>query len=239
VMVACTPHRPAVPAGTADGPAVRYVAVGASETVGVGADDPLRDAWTQVFYRTALPRASTFVNLGVAGSTVADALTAQVPAAVELQPDLVTVWLNVNDLIAGVSARDYETRLGEAVHRLRRGGATRVLVGNTPALDRLPAYVRCRANPGDPLCAGALGARRLPDPAAVRAAVDAYNAAITRVADREGAIVVDLHATEARAVAAGTDAALVSGDGFHPSTAGHRAVAAAFAAALANPPSGR
>ena len=37
----------------------------------------------------------------------------------------------------------------------------------------------------------------------------------------------------------GLDPSLVAADGFHPSTAGHRAVAGAFAAALANPPAGR
>src|SRR5437773_767898 len=81
--------------------------------------------------------------------------------------------------------------------------------------------------------------RRLPEPAALGRAVDGYNAAIGRVADRERAILVDLHAAEARARADGTEPSLVAADGFHPSTAGHGAVAATFAAALANPPAGR
>src|SRR5215210_2425521 len=34
-----------------------YVAVGASETVGIGADNPQRDAWPVVLHRTALKKA--------------------------------------------------------------------------------------------------------------------------------------------------------------------------------------
>ncbi|MGI8684147.1 MAG: hypothetical protein ACR2MO_03465 [Acidimicrobiales bacterium] len=47
---------------------------------------------------------------------------------------------------------------------------------------------------------------------------------------------VDLDAVVQAARAAGTDASLVGDDGFHPSTAGHKAVADAFAAVLQRPP---
>src|SRR5439155_3713731 len=53
---ACTTSRPvARPSATPSAAPLVYVAVGASESVGVGASDPLRNAWPQVFYRTALP----------------------------------------------------------------------------------------------------------------------------------------------------------------------------------------
>jgi len=91
-----------VPEVSPAGRPMTYVAIGASETVGIGADDPIREGWAYVFYRTALPRAATFVNLGIPGATVADALGREVPEAVGIHPDLVTVWLNVNDIVAGV-----------------------------------------------------------------------------------------------------------------------------------------
>jgi lysophospholipase L1-like esterase len=59
----------------------------------------------------------------------------------------------------------------------------------------------------------------------VKSAVADYNAAIERVARATGAEVVDL-----RGVAVTKD--LVSFDGFHPSTEGHRRVAQAFREAL-------
>jgi len=207
-----------------------YVAVGASESVGVGADRPLDQAWPTVLHRSALPPGSVFVNLGIPGATVADALRSELPAALAQNPDLVTVWLNVNEMLRGVPPDVYEGQLGQLVRALRRGGVTRVLVANTPAPDLLPAYVACQAAlaPGPGCPPGA----RFPSPAGVGAVVDAYNAATARVVWREGAVLVDLHAASLAAHEAGIGASLISGDGFHPSTAGHRAVAQVFAEAL-------
>ena len=197
-----------------------YVAIGASDAVGVGARRPRTEAWPRLLHRRAFPRGTRFVNLGVSGATAAEALARQVPQAERLGPDVVTVWLVVNDVIAGVAPDDYEAILDELVGRLRGAGATRVLVGNCPYLDRLPAY----------LAGLALGL--LPAPAEAQAIVDGYNAAIGRIAGRHGARLVDLRGAGLAARRAGHDARLVGTDGFHPSTAGHRALADAFAATL-------
>ena len=206
-----------------------YVAVGASDAVGYGADHPATEAWPQVLLRTALPPRSELVNLGIPGATVATALERELPEALRREPTLVTVWLNVNDLMASVPVETYERRLGELVGALRRGGRSRVLVANTPPLDRLPVYVACQ---GDSACLGG----SLPGPDVVRGAVEAYNAAISRVVAAEDAELVDLHGTGLAARAAGRAESLVSSDGFHPSTAGHAAVAEAFAAVVAAAP---
>jgi lysophospholipase L1-like esterase len=214
-----------VPAATSSSePQIVYAAVGASETVGVGTEDPGSQAWPHVFFRT-LPRSAVLYNFGISGATTSVALNQELPQALAVQPNLVTVWLNVDDILAGVAPTTYEDQLGRLVHSLRRGGETRVAVANTPWLDRLPAYNACRANPAR--CP--LGNRALPDPQQVNVAVDAYNAAIARVAQREGAIVVDLHS---QGEVVDTHPDWVSADGFHPSAAGAAQVAAAFAAAL-------
>jgi lysophospholipase L1-like esterase len=218
---------PPAPAG---GAAITYVAVGASETVGFGADEPLREAWPRVFFRTALPPSAVFVNMGIPGATVASATKDELPQALTVNPTLVTVWLNVNDIVAGVPATDYERDLETLVHSLRRDGGTRVLVANSPPLDDLPAYLACRP---DPPPGARCRAGSLPSPQVLDGVVDAYNAATARVAAREGALLVDLHGVGLAARQAGTASALVSGDGFHPSTAGHEAVAKAFADVLA------
>ncbi|HYR62118.1 MAG TPA: SGNH/GDSL hydrolase family protein [Actinomycetota bacterium] len=231
--VACTSsHTAAGPRASPAAVPLVYVAVGASESVGVGATDPLRNAWTQVFYRSALPRSAVFVNMAVSGSTTADALANQVPTAVGLSPDVVSVWLNVNDLIHGVTPASYEADLTKLVSALRRGGRTRVLLANTPPLDDLPAYLAClRTNGSIGISVCSLGQVTVPAAAMVVAAVDAYNAAIARVAAATGATVVDLHAVGLAARKAGTEASLVGNDGFHPSDAGHALVAKAFATA--------
>ena len=207
--------------------AVVYVAIGASDTVGVGAHHPSTQAWPVVLRDTALP-GGDLVNLGVSGSTVRGALQSQVPAAEAADADVVTVWLAVNDLVAGVPVRAYERRLTRLVTRLRGDGHTEVLVGNVPRLWRLPAYRACRAAPADAPCA----LQEVAGEAAVRALVRDYNVAIRRVVRVAGARLVDL----SREVDL---AGLVSDDGFHPSTKGHQRIAAAFAQRLPPPLSGR
>jgi lysophospholipase L1-like esterase len=207
-----------------------YVAVGASETAGYGADDPVLEAWPTVLHQQSLPRAR-YVNLGIPGATAADALAKEVPAAVAAAPTVVTVWLNVNDLVRQVPPSAYEYTLGRLVHQLRRGGQTKVLVANTPPVERMPSYLACRPSPpaGAPPCQAPV---QMPPPEVIKAAVRDYNAAIARVVRAEGAVLVDLHTAGQRAHKAGDDGELFGADGFHPSTLGHRAVADAFAATL-------
>lgn len=115
-------------------------------------------------------------------------------------------------LHTALPAETYESQLRMAVRRLRRGGRTTVLVANTPAVEQLPV-VASYGIPTD----------------LVRHAVEAYNAAIERVVQVEGAHLVDLHTRP-------IEAELVATDGFHPSPAGHAAVAAAFASVYREPP---
>ncbi|HUP69246.1 MAG TPA: SGNH/GDSL hydrolase family protein [Acidimicrobiales bacterium] len=209
-----------------------YVAVGASETVGFGADRPATQAWPAVLRKEALSK-SRFVNLGIPGATVATALEQELPKAVELSPTIVTVWLNVNDLIARVPLATYESQLAELLRGLRRGGATRVLVANTPPLDRLPAYLACLPNPqAGPDAKCPLPPGMVPSPELVRLGVSAYNKIIAKVAAAEGAEVVDLHSVGLAARSKNREALLFGKDGFHPSTAGHQAVADSFAEAI-------
>jgi lysophospholipase L1-like esterase len=198
------------------------VAVGASETAGVGADHPSREAWPSVLHDRALPRA-TYVNVGVSGSTVGQALATQLPQALAAEPDVATVWLAVNDITHLVPVEAYEQQLRTLVHELRRGGRTTVLVGNVPAVQDLPAYRACLpdAEPSAVTCRLPV----VPPEEQVAATVTEFNAAVDRVAAAEGAHVVDL--SQRRDLTR-----LTADDGFHPSTEGHRRIATAFARAL-------
>lgn len=209
--------------GSSEGDGGLYAVVGASDAKGFGADNPVQESWPQVLLHRDLPAGSGLMNVAVPGSTVAEALKRQAPDAAAADAKATFVWLSVDDLLHSVPPATYESQLRQLVHILRRGGHTRVLVGNTPPLDRLPAYQACRSSPST--CRYG----QLPPPEVVDAAVQAYNAAIARVVRAEGAELVDLNAVAVRARQAGTDASLVSSDGFHPSTAGHKAIADAFA----------
>jgi len=203
-------------------------AIGASESVGIGATDPTRDAWPQVFFNTAMPESTVFYNFGIPGATVEEALSNELPEALSVRPTLVVVWLNVNDIIAGVSAPRYESELDQLVHQMRRGAAARVLLANTPSLDRLPAYLGCRAGnpPAGIECPPSLATT---SPSDLMAIVDAYNESISRVARREGAVLVDIHG---QGEVADAHPDWISPDGFHPSTKGYAAIAALFASSL-------
>ena len=227
-LTACssTSHHPAPATPVPSAPPVVYVALGASETVGVGTRDPVRDAFPQQLFQH-LGQTAVMFNFGLPGETTAGAVKDELPGALAVRPTLATVWFNVNDLVAGVAPTDYEARLGEIVAGLRQAGA-RVLLANTPHLDRLPAFLACEPNPPAgsvkcPLSSLALA------PGQVDAQVRAYNAAAAQVAQRNGATLVDLYA-------AGEVADLhpdyVSGDGLHPSAEGAAAIAAAFVQAL-------
>ncbi|HXO58644.1 MAG TPA: SGNH/GDSL hydrolase family protein [Candidatus Acidoferrum sp.] len=214
-------NRPPAPAATP----IVYAAIGASETYGIGANDRYRQAWPQVFYNDVLPSSAILYNFGIPGATTAQALHDEVPAAVAIHPTVVTVWLNVNDLIRGVSPADYEAQLRQLLHTVRRGGKAQVLVANTPDLGQLPAYRACLPNApvSGPACVIPNGL--VPTPQAVSAAVNAYNAAISQAAQQEGATLVDLHLNDAQL---SQHPEWLSADGFHPNEQGYAVIAKLF-----------
>jgi lysophospholipase L1-like esterase len=218
----------AVPSVSPAGPAFTYVAIGASESFGLGASDPARDAWPQVFYRNVLPRAVTLVDLGIPGATVEDAIRIELPRERRVHPKLVTVWLNVNDITHGVPLDTYRSQLTQLLLALRDGGRTTVLVANTPPLDRLPRLLECQ--PYAPSDHGCDHTRRLPLPEVVRV-VDEFNDAIASVVSATGSVLVDLHAWGESARSPADIRRFVGSDGFHPSSAGYRSIADVFARA--------
>src|SRR5262245_29899202 len=153
-------------------PPLTYVAIGASDAVGVGVEDPDRDGWVSVLHR-ALPRPTRLVNLGIPGIRLAGALAVELPPAIEARPDLVTLWLAVNDLLGGVSLDDYRADLDRMLGRLRGETGAVVALGNVPDAPETRRYLGMEA-----------GERR-------RVAA-AWNETIAAAADRHGAVLVDL-----------------------------------------------
>jgi len=182
-----------------------YVALGASDAVGVGATDPATDGWVPQLH-SKMPPGTQLVNLGVSGSLLRDALTQQLPVAVDVQPDIVTVWLAVNDFNARVPLEDYTAQLDTLLRELRQRTSARIAVANVPDLSVVPAY-------------------RAIDPRVLRAEIARWNEAIARVCRQHGVLLVDLSGTW-QELAANPD--YVSTDGFHPSSTGYRRLAEIF-----------
>jgi acyl-CoA thioesterase I len=210
-----------------------YAAVGASETVGWGAGNFTTESWPRVLLDRALPD-FRLVNLGHPGATVEDAIVRELPRLQRVEPDIVTVWLNANDILQGVTAAQYKQDFDRLLRAIEQTGPQQVLVANTPPLDKLPAYRACRPDPPEdgPFCF--LGSS-LPAPPAMRALVDRYNEIIKKAVRKTGATLIDLHSSAMEARERGSDAELISGDGLHPSTEGHVAVAESFRARLELP----
>lgn len=183
-----------------------YVAIGASDTVGIGAQNPSLESWVAIL-SSRLPSDTRFVRLGVSGSTAAEAVRAQLPAAKVARPDVVTIWLAGNDFSMNVPLEEYEKSLTEIIQGLKGEGEPRIFVGNLPDLTTVPAYL---THPRQAL------AEKLND----------WNQTIARVARENGAFLVDLHATS-KAVGP-ANIGLTADDGFHPSTQGYKVIADAF-----------
>ncbi|MFN0073054.1 MAG: SGNH/GDSL hydrolase family protein [Chloroflexota bacterium] len=181
-----------------------YVAIGASDSVGVGAAEPSAEGWVPRL-GLLLGRETRVVNLGVSGSTLAQAILEQLGPALDARPDVVSVWLAVNDLNARVPLPQYEADLDRLLGEMRGDGRC-ILVGNVPDLTRAPVYAR-------------------QDPSALRATIQAWNAVIARVALRHGATLVDL---DARWQEITDHPEYLSADGFHPSSEGYARLATLF-----------
>lgn len=203
---AANPLYPGTPGGGAVDAGLNYVAIGASDTVGVGADDPETEGWPAVLHQR-LPAGSRLHRLGISGSTAQQALIEQVPGAEAARPDIVTIWLVINDFRSGVSVADYRLHLDQIVERMCRTGAL-VLVGNMPDLIGMPEF---SATPVDEL---------------ERIMLE-WNLAVAQTAARHGAVLVDL--LDASKSLDGDKSLLLSTeDRFHPSTLGHLALAEIF-----------
>ena len=204
--------RPGSRPAAADARPLTYVAIGASDSVGVGATLPERESWVAVLH-ARLPEGSRLVNLGVSGSLLRQALDQQLPVALDADPDLVTVWLAVNDLNARVPLDRYTADLDALLRALRERTDATILVGNVPDMSTLPAAARMNLEP-----------------------IPAWNARIEEVVARNGAQLVDMRDAWREVV---EHPEYVSSDGFHPSTAGYARLADRFYEAAAPTLGGR
>jgi acyl-CoA thioesterase I len=195
------------PAATAT---VRYVAIGASDTVGVGATDPTSGSWP-ARVAALLPAGSAYVNLGVSGSIAIQAKDQQLPGAIAQKPTVVSIWLAVNDMNATIQPDSYRDALAAIVDGLVARTDAKIFVGNVPDVRSVPAYANA-------------------DKDALLAQITAYNAAIGAVVAKYPgrAFVVDLFTGSAGLVSTIT----VSGDGFHPSDDGYKLIADRFIVAM-------
>ncbi len=187
---------------------VTYVALGASDAVGVGTTQPATQGYVPQIAQK-LPKDSHLINLGVSGIHLHEALSEELPVALTTNPRLITIWLVANDFIANVSYTNYMQDLNTLLMRLRSSTHARIVMANLPDLTRLPVLSRLSKQ----------------QKAATLATIQRWNTTIASTARRYNVSIVDLMA-EASLIT--SHPSYISGDGFHPSAAGYVQLANLF-----------
>ncbi|HLH61373.1 MAG TPA: GDSL-type esterase/lipase family protein [Ktedonobacteraceae bacterium] len=187
---------------------ITYVALGASDAVGVGSNVPGSQGYVPLI-AAHLPKGSHLINLGVSGIRLHDALVEELPLAISTSPDLVTIWLVANDFVGGVTYDAYIQDLNTLLQQLHTRTHARLIMANLPDLTRLPAF------------ADETTAQK----AQMLQAIQRWNAGIAQAATSYGVTLVDLFSQGSRLTA---HPEYISADGFHPSAAGYVQLADLF-----------
>ena len=195
-------------AGAAPDPPERitYLAVGASDAAGIGAEPITRGYVFRIANELDERLDEAFLaNLGVPGANAE-----QLDGALELflesriEPDLVTVWTGANDVIQGRDADDFADDLEDILDRLRDRTDGVIVAANIPDLTQLPRF------------------RDDPDDDVTQERIEAFNEAVAEQAEDHDVLLVDLYSEPVE------DDLVSDRDGFHPNNDGHREIADRF-----------
>jgi lysophospholipase L1-like esterase len=176
-----------------------YVALGASETFGIGAQ-PITDGYAYLLSRRL--HARHFIDAGIPGATLSQGYNAELAQALNARAALCTLFFGTNDLRAGIPRNDFLSDLRDFIVTLRRSGA-RVLVIGLPDIAELPAVKKLH----------------MPDVVGI---VRSWNQGMASVSRETGATFLDL-GPFGHELAKHPE--YIASDGLHPSNAGHRRIA--------------
>ena len=204
------------PAGSVPVNAVRYLALGDSFTIGTGIA-PDR-AFPAVLARRWAARGieCEVVNPSVNGFTTDDLIRSELPLAVDVGPTLVTLLIGANDLVQGSSEERYRAQLRRIHEGLRAAGVAPAAVHALPQ----PDWSLSRAG-------AAFG-----DPRDIARAIERFNGIARDEAERAGSRYIDLFPLMREQALA----AMVAGDGLHPSAEAHAQLAERLDALLTPAP---
>lgn len=186
-------------------PLFRYVALGDSSGVGVGAGND--GGYPERLYKKLKAHGvnAGILNLAQSGAQSHDVLRSHVQRAADKQPALVTLGIGANDLWRLVPDDEFADNL-EAIAEVLQPTGARVVVSNLVDLGRAPIAVKAQAWVGI-------------TPHLISERVQLFNARIARLSLRPGFEVVDLF-TPSHDELRGPNS-YFSSDGFHPSAHGY------------------
>lgn len=183
------------------------VTLGASDVVGVGADQPAEQGWAPVL-ASLVPGTPRLVKVAESGWQTHQMRATGLPRVIAADPDVIVVWAGPNDFVGGRSLSSFQSDLSAILSGIKTTGA-RVYLLSLPQFDRLPLFA---ANATQ-----------------IRQTLPAWQAAIEAQARAHGATVIPLGPYTAEVVARPE---LLSSDGFHPSAQGYRRIAEIVASRL-------
>ncbi len=193
-----------------------YVALGASDAVGIGAtpltngyvykiQDGLEDKDNDVY----------LLNLGWPGADIGkikdivEDLVIDIIADKVGDPDLITLWTGSNDVVAGDDPDDFRFDLEDILSQLSKNTSAFIVIANIPKLYDLPRF------------------KDEPDKDVTTERIDDFNKAIKDAIEQDPDIkvkvsIVDLFAEEI------SEDLVFDLDGFHPNNEGYQRIAELF-----------
>lgn len=185
---------------------ITYVAIGASDTFGIGTSDPYMENWATDLSEK-LPQRVHLINLGIPGITLHDALRLELPVAIDSQPQLITIWLGVNDIVDKVSTSSYAHDLDVLLSQLRsKAPSAQILIANIPDLTLLPYFASSNQQ-------------------VLQQTISEYNQTIAQEAQQYHAILVDMSLQNYNLK---EHTEYISSDGLHPTDLGYAQIAEIF-----------
>jgi acyl-CoA thioesterase I len=180
------------------GPIV-YVALGDSTGSGVGAREG--GYVLRLFNRLTERRPeSKLTNLCVSGATTSDLVRGQLQRGVEVNPDLVTVGIGINDIGHGLTIDQFAKNYEEILSTLQQKTHARILVTNIPDISSAP---------------------RIPGPmrSGYQQQIIKFNERLDEITRRYGVTVFDMYTISKDELPSHPE--YFSSDGFHPSDQGY------------------
>ena len=185
---------------------ITYVAIGASDTFGIGTSDPYMENWPTDL-ADKLNQRVHLINLGIPGITLHEALSLELPVALDSRPELVTIWLGVNDIADKVPVSSYAHDLDLMLTRIEsHAPSAHILIANIPDLTLLPYFASYNQQ-------------------ALHNIIAAYNATIAREAQQHHVILVNLSQQNYNLR---EHPEYISNDGLHPNDLGYSQIAELF-----------
>jgi len=180
------------------GPIV-YVALGDSTGYGVGAREGgyVKRLFDRINERRPT---STLQNLCVSGATTDDVVRGQLDRAVELNPDLVTVGIGINDIGHGLTLEQFSKNYETILSTLKEKTHAQIVVTNIPDVSSAP---------------------RIPDSmrSTYQRQIDQFCKRLVEIAERHGVTIFDIYTITKNELPSHPE--YFSNDGFHPSDEGY------------------